>query len=124
VLLITPPWISSLEVQLEDRAWMGFYSRLARQHTVLVYDKVGCGLSERERTDFSLERDVEDAQTVVDQLAPDRLSIFGTSQGGPIAIAYALRRPEQVDKLVLFGTYARGAEVSPDGGASFVGLVR
>jgi pimeloyl-ACP methyl ester carboxylesterase/predicted amidohydrolase len=124
VLLITPPWISSLEVQLEDPAWMGFYSRLARHHTVLVYDKQGCGLSERERADFSWERDVEDAWTVVDQLAPDRLSIFGVSQGGPIAIAYAAGRREQVDNLVLYGTYARGADVSPDGGASFVDLVR
>ena len=124
VLLITPPWISSLEVQLEDPAWMGFYSRLARHHTVLAYDKQGCGLSERERTDFSWERDVEDARTVVDQLAPDRLSIFGASQGGPIAIAYAARRREQVDKLVLYGTYARGADVARDGGASFVDLVR
>ncbi len=124
VLLITPPWISSLEVQLEDAAWMGFFSRLARHHTVLVYDKQGCGLSERERTDFTWERDVEDAQTVVDQLAPDRLSIFGASQGGPIAIAYAVRRREQVDKLVLYDTYARGADISRDGGASFVDLVR
>ena len=124
VLLITPPWISSLEVQLEDPAWMGFYSRLARHHTVLVYDKQGCGLSERERTDFTWERDVEDARTVVDQLAPDRLSIFGASQGGPIAIAYAVRRREQVEKLVLYDTYARGADISRDGGASFVGLVR
>ena len=103
---------------------MGFYSRLARHHTVLAYDKQGCGLSERERTDFSWERDVEDARTVVDQLAPDRLSIFGASQGGPIAIAYAARRREQVDKLVLYGTYARGADVARDGGASFVDLVR
>ena len=124
VLLITPPWISSLEVQFEDPAWMGFYSRLARHHTVLVYDKQGCGLSERERTDFTWERDVEDAQTVVDQLAPDRLSIFGASQGGPIAIAFAVRRREQVEKLVLYDTYARGADIARDGGASFVGLVR
>jgi pimeloyl-ACP methyl ester carboxylesterase/predicted amidohydrolase len=124
VLLVTPPWISSLEVQLEDPAWMGFYSRLARHHTVLVYDKQGCGLSERDRTDFTWERDVEDARTVVDQLAPDRLSIFGASQGGPIAIAYAVRHPEQVEKLVLYDTYARGADISRDGGASFVDLVR
>ena len=124
LLLITPPWISSIEVQLEDPAWMRFYSRLARHHTVLVYDKQGCGLSERERTDFTWERDVEDAQTVVDQLTPDRLSIFGMSQGGPIAIAYAARRPAQVDKLVLYGTYARGSDISRDGGASFVDLVR
>ena len=124
VLLITPPWISSLEVQLEDPAWIGFFSKLARHHTVLVYDKQGCGLSERVRTNFSWERDVEDAQTVVNQLAPDRLSIFGVSQGGPIAIAYAVRRREQVDKLVLYGTYARGADVAEDGGAAFVGLVR
>jgi pimeloyl-ACP methyl ester carboxylesterase/predicted amidohydrolase len=124
VLLVTPPWISSLEVQFEDPAWMGFYSRLARHHTVLVYDKQGCGLSERERTDFTWERDVQDAEAVVDQLSPDRLSILGASQGGPIAIAYAVRRREQVDNLVLYGTYARGADISRDGGASFVDLVR
>ena len=103
---------------------MGFFGRLARTHRVVAYDRQGCGLFDRHRTDFSLDVEVEDACTVVDQLSPERLSIYAMSQGGPVAIAYATRRPEQVSSLVLYSTYARGADVAKDHGASLLELVR
>ncbi len=103
---------------------MGFFSCLARWHTVLACDKQGCGLSGRDRTGFGRERDVEDAWTVVSQLSPERLSIFGTSPGGPVDVADAAARPEQVERLVLYDSRGRGADVSRDGGTSFVALGR
>jgi hypothetical protein len=38
----------------------------------------------------------------------DRFPLLGMSQGGPVAVAYAVRHPERVTHLVLYGTYARG----------------
>src|SRR5882724_7544164 len=36
--------------------------------------------------------------------------MVGTCWGGPIAVEYAARHPEQVTHLVLYGTYARGTQ--------------
>jgi DNA-binding NarL/FixJ family response regulator len=51
---------------------------------------------------------VRDLEAVVDAAGLDRFPLLGMSQGGPIAIAYAVRHPERVSRLVLYGTYSRG----------------
>jgi fermentation-respiration switch protein FrsA (DUF1100 family) len=45
---------------------------------------------------------------VIDDLGLERFPLLGVSQGGPVAIAYAVRHPEKVSHLILYGTYARG----------------
>jgi pimeloyl-ACP methyl ester carboxylesterase/DNA-binding CsgD family transcriptional regulator len=51
---------------------------------------------------------VSDLEAVVEHLGLTRFALFGMSQGGAIAIAYAARHPERVSRLVLFGAYGRG----------------
>src|SRR5690606_25680405 len=59
-------------------------------------------------SDFSLERFVEDLEAVVDASGIGRFALYGTSQGAPIAIAYACRHPDRVSHLVLHGGYEQG----------------
>ncbi len=54
VIVRTPPWISHLDLEWKIPAIRAFYERLARHHTVVRYDSLGCGLSDRAREDFSL----------------------------------------------------------------------
>ena len=51
---------------------------------------------------------MEDLEAVVDAAGLDRFALLGISQGAALAIAYAVRHPERVSHLVLFGGYARG----------------
>jgi pimeloyl-ACP methyl ester carboxylesterase len=51
---------------------------------------------------------VDDLEAVVDAAGLDRFPLLGISQGGPVAIAYAVRHPERVTRLVLLGAYAQG----------------
>ncbi len=88
--------------------WRHWLEGLGERHTVLRYDERGCGLSDREVEDMSLEARVADLAAVIDAAGFDRVALLGMSQGGPVAIAYAARHPERVSKLVLYGTYARG----------------
>ena len=44
----------------------------------------------------------------MDDLELERFPLLGISQGGPIAIAYAIRHPERVSRLILYGSYSRG----------------
>jgi pimeloyl-ACP methyl ester carboxylesterase len=57
---------------------------------------------------FDLDTWVEDLELVVDSVGLERFPLIGLSQGGAVAIAYAVRHPERVSRLVLVGAYARG----------------
>jgi pimeloyl-ACP methyl ester carboxylesterase len=72
------------------------------------YDQRGCGLSDRDAEDLSLEAMVADLESVVDAAGLGRFSLVGASQGGAVAIAYAARHPERVSALLIHGGYARG----------------
>ena len=90
-----------------------FYGQLAESFRLVFYDRRGCGLSERAREDFTLEAEVADLESVIDEVAPgDSVSLLGVSQAGPICIAYAAAHPERVTRLVLVGTYHTGAAVA------------
>ena len=62
---------------------------------------------------MSFESWVGDLSAVVDAADVDRFDLLGISQGGPVAIAYAVQNPERVSHLILYGTYARFPQ-SPD----------
>ena len=80
------------------------------------YDERGNGMSQRDVADVSFDTWVRDLETVVDAAGLDRFPLLGISRGGPIAIAYAVKHPERVSHLVLYGTFRRGiaAHRKPD----------
>lgn len=101
-------WLTHLEFDLESPVWRHWLEELGRGHTLVRYDERGCGLSDREAEDLSLEAWVSDLETVVDAAGLDRFALLGISQGGAIALAYAVRHPERVSHLILYGAYSRG----------------
>jgi pimeloyl-ACP methyl ester carboxylesterase len=107
-LVRTPHWFSHLEYDLDSPVMRHTILTLAHHHTVLRYDARGIGMSQREGTDISFDRLVQDLETVVDSAKFDRFILFGLSQGCAQAIAYAARHPERVSHLVLYGGFARG----------------
>ena len=107
-------WVSHLGLMWENPAHRRFVEALAREHTVIRYDKAGCGLSDRDRTDFTLESEVAALAALVDHLGLERFALFGSCDGAQTAAAYAVRHPERVSSLILYGSCARGAELAPD----------
>lgn len=101
-------WLSHLEFDWNSPVWRHWLRELSRDHTYIRYDARGCGLSDSNIRDYSLDDWVHDLEAVVDALGLERFPLLGISQGGPIAIAYAHRHPERVSQLILYGTYARG----------------
>jgi pimeloyl-ACP methyl ester carboxylesterase/DNA-binding CsgD family transcriptional regulator len=107
-LVRTATWLTHLECDWASPVWRHWLDGLAEGNTVIRYDERGCGLSDRDVEDLSLEARVADLEAVIDATGLERFSLLGMSQGGPVAIAYAARHPERISQLILFSTYARG----------------
>jgi pimeloyl-ACP methyl ester carboxylesterase len=91
--------------------WQEYIDELSRGFRRVQYDHRGTGLSERDVSDFSLDSRLLDLEAVVDAANLERFGLYGSLLGGPLVIAYAVRHPERVSHLVLYGTYARGVDV-------------
>jgi pimeloyl-ACP methyl ester carboxylesterase/DNA-binding CsgD family transcriptional regulator len=103
-------WLTHLEYDWRSSVWKHWLEELARGHRVVRYDERGCGLSDRDVEELSLDSFVSDLEAVVDAADLDRFILLGLSQGGAIAIAYAVRHPERVSHLIICGGYARGRQ--------------
>ena len=101
-------WITHLDYEWASPVWQHWMEGLSRQRTLVRYDERGCGLSDHDPYDVSLESFVTDLETVVDDLGLERFPLMGLSQGGPVAIEYAHRHPERVSRLILVGAFVKG----------------
>ncbi len=104
-------WMNHLEYDWESPIWSHLLRWLASGHELIRYDARGNGLSDWDVQDISFEAFVRDLESVVDAAGLDRFALFGASQGCAFSIAYAVKHPERVSKLVLYGGFARGRRV-------------
>ena len=112
LLLTTPSTWESLGFVLDDSIGGPFYSRLAQRHRVVRYDRRGTGLSDSDCGPSTLDTDVEDISAVADDLKLTPFALMGSFHLGPAAVAYTLRHPNRVSKLVLYSTYAYGYDLT------------
>jgi pimeloyl-ACP methyl ester carboxylesterase/DNA-binding winged helix-turn-helix (wHTH) protein len=101
-------WLTHLDFEWGSPIWRHWWSALSVHHRVVRYDERGNGMSQRDVSDVSFDTWVRDLETVVDAAGLDRFPLLGISRGGPIAIAYAVKHPERVTHLVLYGAFAAG----------------
>jgi DNA-binding winged helix-turn-helix (wHTH) protein/pimeloyl-ACP methyl ester carboxylesterase len=115
-LLKTANWLNHLENDWHSPIWSPMLKRLASGFEVSRYDGRGTGLSDRDVTDISLPAFERDLEAVVEKLALRKFSLIGMSQGASTAIVHAVKHPERVSKLILYGAYAQGRNrrASPD----------
>src|SRR4029453_7275585 len=108
-LVKTANWMNHVEYDWESPLMRHFYVALAQDSTLLRYDARGNGLSDWDVEDVSLDAWVSDLETVVNAAGFDRFPLVGMSQGCAISVAFAVRHPERVSHLILYGGFARGA---------------
>jgi len=105
-LILTPGFISHLDLQWESVAYRRFVRQLARFARVIRYDKRGTGLSDPVAAVPTLEQRVDDLCAVLDAVGSARAVVLGYSEGGPTAIRFAARTPQRTLGLVLYGTFS------------------
>jgi pimeloyl-ACP methyl ester carboxylesterase/DNA-binding winged helix-turn-helix (wHTH) protein len=101
-------WLNHLEYDWQSPIWSHVLRALAAKYRLIRYDERGNGLSDWDVEDISLEAFVRDLESVVDANGLKRFPLLAVSQGCAVSIAYAVRHPERVSQLVLYGGYARG----------------
>ncbi|WP_448002966.1 alpha/beta fold hydrolase [Agromyces bauzanensis] len=115
-LVIGGWWSSHLELDWRNAGFRRFVGALAEHRTVIRYDRPGAGVSDRAVMPArSLEEELATLEALLEVAAPGPgpISLFGASSGGGVASLFAARHPERVDRLVLYGTYARGVDLAP-----------
>lgn len=101
-------WITHLDYDWQSPVWRHWLEGLARGRMLVRYDERGCGLSDHDPAEITMDSFVRDLETVVDAMELERFPLVGVSQGGAVAITYTARHPERVSHLVLVGAYVAG----------------
>ena len=103
-------WLTHLEYEWESpvwKHWIQFFSGHAR---FVRYDERGCGMSEWQGGALNLDQWAADLEAVIDAAEPaEPVTLLGISQGAATCIHYAIRHPERVARLILYGGYVHGA---------------
>ncbi len=101
-------WLSHLEFDWQSPVWRHWFRFLSDGRQLIRFDPRGCGLSDWDAADLSHAAQVADLEALVESVGLERFPLFGVSQGGAACIEYAVRHPERVSALVLYGCYAQG----------------
>jgi class 3 adenylate cyclase/pimeloyl-ACP methyl ester carboxylesterase len=110
ILVKSANWMNHLEYDWESPIWRHVFRRLSREHTLIRYDARGNGMSDWDVDELSIDAWVSDLETVVDAAGVQRFPLLGISQGAAVSVAYAVRHPERVSHLVLYGGFALGGK--------------
>jgi haloalkane dehalogenase len=94
--------------------WSFYYRNLVQAlrqtHRCIVPDHIGCGLSDKpspSQYDYRLASRIEDIESLMGHLQLEQpLTLVVHDWGGMIGMAWAVRHPEQVNKLVIMNTAA------------------
>jgi pimeloyl-ACP methyl ester carboxylesterase/DNA-binding CsgD family transcriptional regulator len=107
-LVMPATWLAHLEHQWKSPVWRPWLETLSNKYTLIRYDSRGCGLSDRDGPALSFDGWMKDVEAVADAAGFECFDMVAVCWGSPIAIDYAARHPDRVQRLVLYGGYAQG----------------
>ena len=82
----------------------------AQKYRVIALETRGHGQSPRGMAPFTLNQFAEDLKSFLDDMDIERCHLLGFSDGGNIALLFALRYPQYIEKLIV-----NGANLNPEG---------
>ena len=97
---------SNIEVFWEEPSLAAFFRRLSEFTRLILFDRRGCGLSDRHGTTATptLEERMDDVLAVLDAVGSQQASIVGISDGGSLAALFAATHPERTARIITYGT--------------------
>jgi pimeloyl-ACP methyl ester carboxylesterase/DNA-binding CsgD family transcriptional regulator len=112
-LLIVPPLAQHVEMMWEQPAFWRPLQRLASAFRVVLFDKLGTGLSDPVQNRSTLDQRVDELRTVLDVAGIERAWLLGLSEGGVIALAAAGGvLAARVEGLLLLSAYSGSGAIA------------
>ena len=105
-LVFVGPMVFHVELFWAMPEFKAFFDQLATFCRVVMFDKAGNGLSDPISKVRLLEERAAEIEAVMDAVGFAKAVVFGMSEGGPQAIAFAAKRPERTRALILYGAFA------------------
>jgi class 3 adenylate cyclase len=96
--------LSHIEVIIEEPGLRRWWERLGSIARIILIDRRGLGLSDRDARGLTLEQEVADMEAVLDAVGCDRVVLQTYAAGGPLAVAFASARPERTLALILYAS--------------------
>jgi class 3 adenylate cyclase/pimeloyl-ACP methyl ester carboxylesterase len=94
----------------------------ARSFRYIRFDPHGCGLSDRNDDDVTLDSYVRDLEAVADETAPEPFALFAPGAMSGVGMTYAARHPDRLTHLVLWMAFANGKDAQSPLTESLLGL--
>jgi len=107
-LVMVPGMVSHLDIQWQQTGYRRFVRALERGGRLIRLDKRGTGLSDPAAELPTTQERVRDVAAVMTAAKSARAVLFGLSDGGRAAIAFAAAYPGRTRGLILYGTSYRG----------------
>ncbi len=104
-LVFVGPMVFHVELFWAIPELKAFFDQLATFCRIVMFDKAGNGLSDPIPKVRLLEERAAEIEAVMDAVGFEKPVLFGTSEGGPQAIAFAAKRPERTRALILYGSF-------------------
>lgn len=104
-LVYAAGWLSNIEIVWEHPGYRRLLSLLAQECRLILFDKRGTGMSDRDVGAPTLEQRTDDIRAVMDAAGSEKASIFGVSEGGSMTMMFAAIYPERVNSIILAGCY-------------------
>ncbi|HSK90072.1 MAG TPA: alpha/beta fold hydrolase [Euzebyales bacterium] len=105
-LLFIPGFGGNVEIRWEEPNLSRLYRRLALDARLVLFDRLGTGLSDRDRGIPALDEQVDDVLAVMDAAGVRRAALLGVLDGGALALLTAAAHPDRVQAVVTFGSFA------------------
>jgi len=113
-LVYVPGFVSNIDLFWEMPHQANFFGRLAAFSRLILFDKRGTGLSDRDVGIATLEERMDDLRAVMDAVGSERAALFGASEGGAMSLLFAATYPQRTRALMLYGSYARPSHLLSD----------
>jgi pimeloyl-ACP methyl ester carboxylesterase/DNA-binding CsgD family transcriptional regulator len=104
-LVLVLGWISHLKYVWELPAMAAFLNRLASFSRLILFDKRGCGMSDRVHPLPTMEQRMDDVRAVMDAAGSQKAALLGISEGGVMSALFAATYPERTVALIIDGSY-------------------
>jgi pimeloyl-ACP methyl ester carboxylesterase len=110
-----PPLVLVMGIGYDSSLWMlAQVPALSTQFQVIMVDNRDSGRSSKADRPYRIADMADDLAGLLDALGLQRAHLLGLSMGGMIALEFALRHPDRLDRLVLTGTGAAPARSAAD----------